>query len=394
MLFQDFEISDLWKIYEKSIEIGHKLNGIQQRATSQFYFNLRIPVLILLYELVNCNEIKHLKLENKSKSYCNIFDNLCDIIDQKSHELLLRFDGGNEHDDACFSKQPDAIDKILKRITKEILKNGVLVFFPSEKTRKDCFLKMIEKNIDSGVCDEASLPVLITSNLKVKTDFSFKHQSTQLLFEAFCNLFCLDKYALVKYLLNSTGNLFESAENCRETIQFVDKLIKFGFFLNESKETDDKLTVALNDLLNSIQSNVFYCMKEQLVYLQGLKADHLLAAKSPNLNVNDADLVDNNIRKFLIEYADLVVAKGVQTIESILTNCQQMHGVDESALRENLRLRNYLTKIIYNLVLWLSELFGHLDFNVCTKIIEILLNFHKKLTKVEKYFNEEEVREF
>ena len=176
MIFQDFEISDLWRIYEKSIEIGKKIS--EQNASNESslcYYNLRIPILILLYELVNCNEIKNFK-SIKSKSYYNIFDNLCEIIDSNNE-----------------TQKTDSA-KILKRITREILKNGVLVFFPSEKTRKDCFLKMIENNIDTNLSKETSV------NLDVKTDFSFKRHTTQLLFEAFCNLFCLDKYILVKYL--------------------------------------------------------------------------------------------------------------------------------------------------------------------------------------------------
>lgn len=384
LVFQDFEINDLWKIYEKSIEIGQNLTSQEKQEqndcfTSVFYFNLRIPLLILLDELVSCNEIKQINEPNKPKSYCNIFDNLCDIIDSNSDE---HFQTNNEIADS----KPDATDRILKRITKEILKNGVLVFFPTEKTRKDCFLKMIENNIHSSSIindNEQKSNSSTLSNMNVKTDFSFKRHSTQLLFEAFCNLFCKDKYALVKYLINSAGNLFESSENCHETIQFIDKLIKFSFFLNESKETDDKLTIALNDLLNSIQSNVFYSMKEHLVYLHNLKDDQLTTAKSNNIDIHD-----NNIKKFLIDYANLVIRKGIQIIDSIL---EKNKNLSEISFKENLRLKNYLTKIIYNFVLWLSELFSHLDLDVCTSIIEILLDFHSKLSTVDKYFNEEEV---
>jgi hypothetical protein len=128
-------------------------------------------------------------------------------------------------------------------------------------------------------------------------------------------------------------------------------------------------------------------MKEHLVYLHSLKDDQLTTAKSNNLDIHD-----NNIEKFLLDYTNLVIKKGMQIIDSILVDKNQKHLDDKiHSLIENIRLKNYLTKIIYNFVLWLSELFGHLDLNVCTTIIEILLDFHTKLSKAEKYFNEEEV---
>lgn len=359
LVFQDFELSDLWKIYEKSIEIGRKISEKQvESKTSIFYFNLRIPLLILLYELVNCNEIKIIK-NPESSSYYNIFDNLCEIIDSKNQVL------SNES------------DKVLKQITKEILKNGVLVFFPDEKTRKECFLKMVENNIDNEKKDSTCL-------MNVKTDFSFSRYSTQLLFEAFCNLFCMDKYSLVKYLINNSENLFETSDSCNETINFIDKLIKFGFFLNRSKETDDKLIIALNELLNSIQSNIFFCMKEQLVLLKSSNSEN--STNTANKSHSDVDLVENNIKKFLLDYSNLVVEKGTHIINSILENDKT-----NISFKDNLRLKNYLTKIIYNFVLWLSELFNQLDLSVCTKINRILIHFHHLIIKGEHHFQEVQV---
>ena len=201
-----------------------------------------------------------------------------------------------------------------------------------------------------------------------------------MLFEAFCNLFCLDKYILVKYLINSSENLFESSINCNETINFIDKLIKFGFFLNDSysEETDDKLIIALNDLLNSLQSNILYCMKEQLACIKSLNSN--------NTNL-DIETVENNIRKFILDYSNLIIDKGTAIIDSILEHSKT---IDISS-KDNLRLKSYLTKIIYNYILWLSELFNQLDLNTCTKIFEILLHFHKKISLIEKYFEEEQV---
>lgn len=320
-------------------------------------------MLILLYELVNCKEIKHLEKPsaspNTSTSYYTIFDQLCELIDSTDDHLSQS-------------------DRILKRITREILKNSVLVFFPSERTRKDCFLKMIENNIECQNLDSASTAHAACSrsvDLNVKTDFSFKRQSTQLLFEAFCNLFCLDKYILVKYLVNNSENLFENTLNCNETLNFIDKLIKFGFFLNDSaaQHKDGKLIYALNDLLNSIQSNLFYCMKEQLINLKN--------SKQVNINDESSSLIESNIQKFILDYANLVIDKGAHIINTTSTSSKE-------------NLKNYLTKIIYNFILWLSELFNQLDLNLCTQILEILLRFHKLLSSAEKYFEEEQVRFF
>jgi hypothetical protein len=80
--FEQLEIANLWQVYEKSIEIGKKPD--QERFTS-----LKIPALILLYELVNCAEMKTSEMgKNEAvvvqRQNAKILENLCELIDGKS----------------------------------------------------------------------------------------------------------------------------------------------------------------------------------------------------------------------------------------------------------------------------------------------------------------------
>lgn len=80
--FEQLEIANLWQVYEKSIEIGKKPD--QERFTS-----LKIPSLILLYELVNCAEMKTSEMgKNEAvvaqRQNAKILENLCELIDGKS----------------------------------------------------------------------------------------------------------------------------------------------------------------------------------------------------------------------------------------------------------------------------------------------------------------------
>ena len=90
MSFDEFDITDLWKIYEKSIAIGKKYFALEdlhktendRKISSPLYFNLKIPMLILFVKLVDCHEIKNSIQNSKQISYQNIFDSLCEIIDE------------------------------------------------------------------------------------------------------------------------------------------------------------------------------------------------------------------------------------------------------------------------------------------------------------------------
>lgn len=98
--FDSFEVPMLWTIYEKSIEIG----GSGDAALEHFR-SLRIPALILLYELVNCNEMKALtaptddgsssssekkllsiQTSQQHQQNAKILENLCELIDAEVNE--------------------------------------------------------------------------------------------------------------------------------------------------------------------------------------------------------------------------------------------------------------------------------------------------------------------
>ena len=358
MLFKNFEIADLWKIYEKAFEIGKRLP--EESTSSSLYYNLRIPILILLYELVNCDEIKQMK-SPASHSYQDIFDNLRDIIDR--------------------NQSSSHADKLMKRITQEILKHGVLVFFPSEVTRKDVFMQMIDNN----------------SNNIEQSRFSFQCESTHFLFEAFCNLYCLNKSLLLKYLLNDATNMFESLSCCTEALNFVDKLITFSFFLTDSLHRlneENKLINALNDLLNSIQSNIFYNVKEHLARFETQRAaaaDAVMSSATAKTN----SLVEANIQTFLLDYARLIIAKSNQLISKLLEKRKHFDSINVLKLfvtpAETLKLKNFLNKTVNNFVLWLSELFGQLELNTCTTLVENLVELHSSLSQIEKYVDHEVV---
>ena len=351
LIFKNFEISDLWKIYEKTFEIGKRLP--EDSTSSSLYYNLRIPILILLYELVKCDEIKQMK-SPATHSYQDIFDNLRDIIDRNQLSTHA--------------------DKLMKRITQEILKHGVLVFFPSEVTRKDVFMQMIENNNIEQSC------------------FSFNCESTHFLFEAFCHLYCLNKSLLLKYLLNNETNMFENLSCCNEVLNFVDKLITSSFFLTDSLHKlneENKLVNALNELLNSIQSNIFYNAKEHLGRFE--TADAVMTAAA----VKTKSLVEANIQTFLLDYTRLIIAKSNQVIAKLLEKRKHIDSINVLKLfvtpTEALKLKNFLNKTVNNFVLWLSELFAQLDLGTCTTLVESLVELHSSLSQIEKYVDHEMV---
>jgi len=120
IIIKDFEISDLWTIYELCKQQHNS------SSTITAFTELQIPILILLYQLVNCDdEINSSDCMRSNKqpkyTYESIFKSLCYIIDASAFE-----------------------NEIIKRITKEILRNGLIVFFPDEQVRKQVFIQMIQ----------------------------------------------------------------------------------------------------------------------------------------------------------------------------------------------------------------------------------------------------------
>ena len=375
--FEDFEIVDLWKIYEKSYEIGKKCAILEQsenstETTSSLYFNLKIPVLILLYELANCNEIKA-NIESsasKENSYQNIFNNLCEIIDK----CETNADSGLATNQTTGTNKD--LEKILKLIAQEILKNGLLLFFPSEKERRECFIYMIEKNTIS-YNDEASETLIKIENPYLTTsDMSLKRPSTKLLLEAFCNLFCSNKSNLIQHF-NKSPNMFDNSNDCKKIISLIDKIIRLYLNINsnitevEQENSINSITkqncliMSLNNLLNSIQSHIFYSIKEQLNKL----------SENSELNVLDSQ-IGANLKNFVVSYSKLLIEK-----------CNQIIDLNERGSNLVKSNQTFFTKIIYHFILWLNEIFNKLDLITSTYIFEILIDFHTTLAKLEMIFD-------
>jgi hypothetical protein len=352
---------------------------------------------VLLYELVNCEEIKNAQsstsdtLATINHSYPDIFASICTLVDKGSSKLTRNY---------------SQFMSLVKQITQEILKNGVTVFFPSENIRKKVFMQLIENNIEEAKVVTLSQSSSSLTSCPMSTNFSFNFLSTQLLFEAFCNLYCINKSLLLKHLINDSVNMFESWDRCNEAICFVDKLIKFSFFLNDSlnstnvtkssQNDTNKLINAVNDLLNSIQSSIFFTIQSQLIKLETLKS----AANG----ATEISKIETNIQNFLINYTNLIYEKSNFVINKIqekrktaecLTQQQvpigsKLHSPIANLI-ECLKLKNFLNKTVYNFVLWLSELFDKIDLNSCTTINETLVNLHNLITQIEKYVDDEKV---
>ena len=362
--FDEFDITHLWKIYEKAYEIGGKfayLESMQSDSdakiaspSSQLYFNLKIPMLILFVKLVDCAEIRNNIQNAKQVSYQNIFDSLCEIIDSSTSD-----------DQTTVSKSEAQTRTLLKKVAEKILNNGLLVFFPSEKERKECFLYMIEKNTISLDKKAASGNLTQLENCYMtKSDMSLKRPSTKLLFEAFCNLFCSNKSNLIQHL-NKSSNMFDNWHDCQKMIYLFDKIMNLSLILNESSDDtppSDNLTSSLNSLLISVQSHLFFTIKEQLCKVNRASSQ-----------------IEVNIKKFVSEYTLLLIAKSSHVIKTTLAT-KDASTVDLKKFK-----KTYNVSLFYNFILWLIEIFNKLDLVTCTNLVDILVEFHTDIDNMIHY---------
>ena len=263
----------------------------------------------------------------------------------------------------------------MTKITREILKKGVLVFFPDE-VRKDVFMQMIDSN---------------TYVESKKKTFSFELESTYILFEAFCNLFCQDKTMYLRHLVKNIDNLFENWSDCTEALDLIEKLISFSFYLNDTIKANNKqrenmtLIKSLNDLLNSIQSSIFYNLKQRLQQING-----------QNQSDTDTELkLKSNIYNFVLNFTSLIINKSGTLIKSLLEkrkSLDQMTSLKSViTTTESLKLKNFLNKTVYNFMLWLGQVYSDLDLSTCTEITEKLIGFHSSILHIEKYIEDEKV---
>jgi hypothetical protein len=138
---------------------------------------LRIPILCLLYELVNCIEIK---------SFNYIFN-----LNQKVLDYLISLINSekikNENDDEL---------KHIKIISKHILLSGIDVFFTTFEPRKQCLMLMLDLNSPDGNGNKTII-VEPKTNFNVYLGNIANKKSSNLLFEAFCHLFYKAKASLL-----------------------------------------------------------------------------------------------------------------------------------------------------------------------------------------------------
>jgi hypothetical protein len=361
--FDEFDITDLWKIYEKSIMIGKKYSTLESlqkaeddlKLSSSLFFNLKIPMLILFVKLVDCQEIKSSIQNSKQISYQNIFDSLCEIIDEDSTNIVI---------DQTSSKNELHIKSFLKKVAEKILNNGLLVFFPSEKERKECFLYMVEKN--TSALDAKGSTMNLENSYMTKSDMSLKRPSTKLLFEAFCNLFCSNKSNLIQHL-NKSSKMFDDSNDCKKMINLIEQIMNLSFVLNENSSKEqlentsdqqDNLISALNNLIISMQSFLFYTIKEQLSKLDKTNSK-----------------IEINIKNFVIEYTLLLMKKSTQILHKFSSTSSE--AFDDKKFR-----KFYNLSMFYNFVLWLIEIFNKLDLVTCTNLVETLIDFYKEIEEI------------
>jgi hypothetical protein len=343
--FDAFAVNDLWLIYERVETFENK-------------FNLNTPVLILMHELVRCNEIragieaeneKVVNSEDNSSSYKNILDRLFEIIDS---------------DDNSSS---DNTNRLLKTVVKEILKNGIWLFFPAEKLRKDYFLSMVAADHEQ---------------------FSLKRESTKILFEAFCALFTVKKHLIVQSFVKPGIGLFENeTSQLSDLVKFIDTLIELQHSLLCIPGNED-IVRALCDLLNSIQSYLFYSVKEHLVNhpAAGIHQHHLDGLDNVKLAV-EAEMANRNLNQFLISYMNLMVNKS----EFLVCFVRFFDNTCDKNRLVLTRVDMFFKNFVYHFVLWLSEILKDLDVTVATEIATTLVSFHKLLSELDKYCLVEEV---
>ena len=312
-------------------------------------------MLILFVKLVDCHEIKNSIQNSKQISYQNIFDSLCEIIDENmTIETNIVDSSKNEAHHA---------KSLLKKVAEKILNNGLLVFFPSEKERKECFLYMVEKNTD--FLNSKDTKTNLENSYMTKSDMSLKRPSTKLLFEAFCNLFSSNKSNLIQHLNKSSSQImYEDSNDCKKMIYLIEKIMNLSFVLNESllkeapienaPDRQDNLINAVNNLLISIQSFFFYTIKEQLENNHDKTKSHM----------------EKNIKDFVAEYTLLLMKKSTQIIKKFASY--------ESFEEKNFR-KSYNLSLFYNFVLWLIEIFNKLDLVTCTNLVETLIDFYKEI---------------
>lgn len=319
--FDKFQIDDLWKIYLKSIQLIEKKSP---QSNDFLLSNVKVPILILLFELVNCAEIK---LNLKQTKSSHILQSLCKIIDV--------YEGDKKNDNL------DQKNQMLLDITKEIIRNGVGVFFQQNELI-ELFENLIKQN--------SACPDLNNDHVMFKQDMFLNKTSNQILFQAFCKQLTENKLGLVQYI-TKTQNPYENFTELSQIIIFVEKLVNLAFnnSLNIDFDTEFKLIRASNQLVNSLQSNVLYNIKNKI------------RNKQIDKDCVFENMMIKHINNFLSDYAKFLFSK--------VYDLQNMCKYDEkNKQRYQTRLDYFLRNILYTFLLWLASIFEDLESSLSTAL--------------------------
>lgn len=194
-----------------------------------------------------------------------------------------------------------------------------------------------------------------------------KKPSGKLLLEALCNLFCSSKSNMVQYLIGSSGNLFETSQSHRNLLDLVEKMIELSSNILDANNVysgvellllDNRLVLSLIDLLNSIQSNIFFKLKTCLSKLYS----------QPESQVYE------NATRFVLDYAGLLIEKSRYLIEKNTS----------SSPSNSFLIDCFFTKLVYNFILWLSETLYLFKLSMASKFTKIFISFYELAKLLQK----------
>lgn len=374
-------MSTLWRIYEKTSS-SNKQTPAPAAAAATSIDDLKIPALILFYELVNCNEMKSLTHRSVTKTSNSPNDNkdnnkLAQVDKERNVYILTKLceliDDSNSKNPSC-TPETSSIDFVLKTITKQIVKNGISVFFPSSDECRDYFFAIVDENSTTtpnlAANENPSSPIeqasFSTSPIKLETSLS--KPSGKLLFEALCNLFSSNRSNMVQYLIGDrTGTssqrqssfVFDTTDSLKPLIELVEKILRLSANLDDNssdsinRELENRLIASLIDLLDSIQSNLFYKVRQTL-------------AKTTTAHVHQTST------RFVHDYARLLIDKG----EEFLTKFSKSSRTEMS-----FSLQHFFTKLVHNFVLWLNEILPLFKLATSVTFTSILISFYQLTDK-------------
>ena len=368
----------MWKLYETIVNDSDKLNHKQKNSKIKC---LKIPILCLLYELVNCAEIKSF--------------NYAFTLNQKVLDYLINLINS---DDMSHENDDEELQHI-KIISKHILLNGIDVFFPTFELRKQCLMLMLDLNLSQNT-ENTNQRIELPASEKMETN-SFNSylsniankKSSNLLFEAFCNLFYNAKSSLlvdlsIKNLLNYSLNESESAQKMQESFNLVSKIIDLsinGNIMNENN-IDDKYSI-VNKLSNKIQSYICYKCRKLLVYLAKSSSNEQqhFGDRNDHETIKQIDLANNlklkkrlrsSLELFLINYTRLLATK----FDLFFSKSDRTISYSSS--------EKFLILTLHHYVLWLIEFVNVFSIKTCTTMLNLILDVEKLLNKANLFENE------